>query len=370
MNRNTLAAAAGTLAVGATLAFAGSAHAAVEYSLTLTNPGNEGPNSPLAEAPLFAINNLGVPVGYAFSAGNDGQNRFATRGNDLQHLTIGNDVKNRNHETVAFDINDRGTTVGVGEATNLDTELGLGPERPFSWGAGDAVGQALNLFPGKSVEPHAVNNAGDIAGVTFPGNGVDGKENRTTAFVLNHGDTVTTLPTLAGGKFDKAADINESGVVVGSSDSGASATQNAVVWRNGVPTALGALPGGTFSAALKVNAVGAAVGISSSATSSQQAVAFAGGQVTNLSFPGAVAKAASINDSGTVVGWTGHDDQTGTAYRYQAGQVATLNSLIAPGSGYTLAIANDVNNAGQIVGIARQDAHPEHRVGFILTPIK
>ena len=128
MSRNKLAAVAGTVAVGATLAFAGSAHAAVEYSLTLTNPGNEGPNSQLAEAPLFAINNLGVPVGYAFSAINDGQNRFATRGNDLQHLTIGNDVKNRNHETVAFDINDSGTTVGTGEATNLDTETQLRPE--------------------------------------------------------------------------------------------------------------------------------------------------------------------------------------------------------------------------------------------------
>ena len=97
---------------------------------------------------------------------------------------------------------------------------------------------------------------------------------------------------------------------------------------------------------------------------------FSGGQVTNLNLPGTVTKASSINDSGTIVGWSGHDDQTGTAYRVQNGQVASLNSLIAPGSGYTLAIANDVNNAGEIVGIARQDAHPEHRVGFILEPIK
>jgi uncharacterized membrane protein len=368
MSRNKLAATAGTLVVGAALAFAGSAHAAVEYNLTLTNPGNEGPNSQLAEAPLFAINNLGVPVGYAFSAINDGQNRFATRGNDLQHLTIGNDLKNRNHETVAFDINDSGTTVGIGEATNLDTETQLGPNRPYVWGAGDTVGQALNIFAGKSAEPHAINNAGDIAGITFPGNGVDGKQNKTTAFVVDHSGALTTLPTLAGGKFDKAADINESGLVVGSSDTATSATQTAVAWRNGVPTALGVLPGGTFSAALKVNAAGTAVGISSSATSGQQAVMFSGGQVTNLNLPGTLAKASSINDSGTVVGWTGPNDQLGTAYRVQNGQVATLNSLIAPGSGYTLAIANDVNNAGQIVGIARQDAHPEHRVGFILTP--
>jgi probable HAF family extracellular repeat protein len=369
MSRNKLAAAAGTLAVGATLAFAGAAHAAVEYSLTLTNPGNEGPNSPLAEAPLFAINNLGVPVGYAFSSINDGQNRFATRGTDLQHLTIGSDLKNRNHETVAFDINDSGTAVGTGQATNLDTELGLGLERPFLWNAGNNIGQALNLFGGKSVEPHAVNNAGDIAGITFPGNGVDGKQDKTTAFVLDHSGTLTTLPTLSGGRFDKAADVNESGVVVGSSDSGTSATQHAVAWRNGAPSELGVLAGGTFSAALKVNATGTAVGISSSATSSQQAVMFAGGQVTNLNFPGLVSKASSINDSGTVVGWTGTNDGNGTAYRYQNGQITSLNSLIAPGSGYTLAIANDINKAGQIVGVARQDAHPEHRVGFILTPI-
>ena len=369
MNRNKLAAAAGTLVVGATLAFAGSAHAAVEYNLTLTNPGNEGPNSQLAEAPLFAINDLGVPVGYAFSALNDGQNRFATSGTGLQFLTIGNDAKNRNHETVAFDINDSGTTVGIGEATNLPTETALGPNRPFLWSPGNSVGQPLDIFAGKSAEPHSINNAGDIAGFSYPGNGVDGKSNKTTAFVLDHGGTLTTLPPLAGGKFDRAADINASGVVVGSSDSTGTTSQSAVVWRNGVPSALGTLPGGTFSAALKVNAAGTAVGVSSSATSSQQAVMFSGGHVTNLNLPGMLAKASSINDSGTVVGWTGPNDQLGTAYRVQNGQVATLNSLIAPGSGYTLAIANDVNNAGQIVGLARQDAHPEHRVGFILTPI-
>ena len=119
--------------------------------------------------------------------------------------------------------------------------------------------------------------------MSSPGNGVDGKQNKTTAFVLDHSGTLTTLPTLSGGKFDKAADINESGVVVGSSDTATSATQTAVVWRNGVPAALGVFPGGTFSAALKVNATGTAVGISSSATSGQQAVMFSGGQVTNQS---------------------------------------------------------------------------------------
>jgi probable HAF family extracellular repeat protein len=362
MRTINLAAAAGTLAAGAALAFAGPAHAATAYQLTLTNPPALSPDSPFQEAPLFAVNDSGVPVGSAFFPFNDGQDSVATRGLDLQPLTVGSDAKNRNHITTAFGINAGGAAVGYSQATNVaSTPSMLGPERPVVWDAGSAVGRALNLFAGQSVEPHAINGLGDVAGFTFPGNGEDtGNPNKTTAFVMDHTGTVTTLPPLVAGQPDKAADINGDGLVVGSSNLGDITHVHATAWRDGVATDLGVLPGGTFSAATKVNSAGTAVGFSGG-----QAVEFAGGQVTSL-FSG---KAESINDGGTVVGFTGTNSDNERAIRYQDGQAVDLNTLIAPGSGYTLLAANDVNDAGQIVGVARQDAHPSRQVGFLLTPL-
>jgi probable HAF family extracellular repeat protein len=105
-------------------------------------------------------------------------------------------------------------------------------------------------------------------------------------------------------------------------------------------------------------------------------VVFAGGTVTDLGFPtfgaGKDVAANAINDAGTIVG-TG-DLFTGTtvkprAIRYQAGHAVDLNTLIAPGSGFTLTRATDVNDAGQIVGTASPDAHPDQTVSYVLTPL-
>ena len=369
-HRTKLAAAAGTLAVGAALALAGSANAAVEYKLTITDPGPLDANSPFQQAPWLSINNLGTPVGSTFSTLNDGQGTFATRGTGLEKLTIGNDVKNRNHQTVAFDINDGGTAVGTAQQDTLDTELGLGPERPYLWSAGVSTGTPLNIFAGKSAQPQAINNGGDIVGESFPGNGVDGKEFKTTAFELTRTGTLLELPTLPGGRFAKAADIDETGTtIVGSSDLSTNINvQHATAWRNGVASDLGTLPGGTFSAAVKVNASGTAVGVSNGTSTGNTATIFAGGQVTSLG-AGSPSKASSVNDGGTVVGWSGTNDGNASGFRFKNGKLENLNTLIAPGSGYTLGVTNSVNNAGQIVGVARENAHPSHMVGFILTPI-
>ena len=362
MSRTKLAAAAGTLAVGAALALAGSAHAAVEYNLTLTNPELTSPNSPFTNAPLLAVNSAGTPVGTSFFGFNDGLNVTGTRGIGLTPLTVGNDAKNRNHDTQPFDINDNGAAVGYGQAVNQTTSpSGFGLERPVVWDAGSTVGRDLNILPGLSVEPHAIDNAGNVVGFSFKGNGFDtGNPNKTSAFVARPDGTVTTLPPLVAGQADKAADINASGIVVGSSNTSDISHAHATAWRNGVATDLA--PSSTFSAAVKVNSAGTAVGFSDN-----QAVSFANGQVTNLGF-GGFSKAESINDSGTIVGFSGTSTDNDRAIRYQNGTAVDLNTLIAPGSGYTLFIANDVNANGVIVGEARQDAHPTHMVGFVLTP--
>jgi probable HAF family extracellular repeat protein len=59
--------------------------------------------------------------------------------------------------------------------------------------------------------------------------------------------------------------------------------------------------------------------------------------------------AFGINGAGQVVGWSGtvNNDH---AFLYQDGNMIDLNSLIPPDSGWVFAIAQDINDKGQLVG--------------------
>jgi hypothetical protein len=48
-----------------------------------------------------------------------------------------------------------------------------------------------------------------------------------------------------------------------------------------------------------------------------------------------------------------------------AGQIVEPHAINGLFSGR----AESINDAGQIVGVARQDAHPSRQVGFLLTPL-
>jgi probable HAF family extracellular repeat protein len=82
----------------------------------------------------------------------------------------------------------------------------------------------------------------------------------------------------------------------------------------------------------------------------------------DLNVPGGSNVAHDINDSGQIVGWS-----AGRAYIYEDGVVTDLNTLIPAGSGLTLVQARGINNAGQIVGVARDAANRSHAV--LLTPV-
>ncbi len=73
--------------------------------------------------------------------------------------------------------------------------------------------------------------------------------------------------------------------------------------------------------------------------------------------------AHAINDNGVIVGRGGN----GHAFVYQNGQATDLNSLIAPGSGFTLLNADGINGSGVIVGTASNSTG--QTFGFELTPI-
>jgi probable HAF family extracellular repeat protein len=77
------------------------------------------------------------------------------------------------------------------------------------------------------------------------------------------------------------------------------------------------------------------------------------------------AKATGINSSGWVVGTAHGVDETSHAVLWQDGEIIDLNSLVE-GKGWTLFGAYDINDKGQIVGLASNSTTAS--AAFLLTP--
>jgi uncharacterized protein (TIGR03437 family) len=163
--------------------------------------------------------------------------------------------------------------------------------------------------------------------------------------LLWNGSTPQSLPVLTGFSNAIATSVNDSGVAAGLAFSidfslTANGSSHAVLFNNGAVTDLGLLPGGVSSAALGINNSGDVVGFNSSQppTFALQLAAYFGGS------------------SGT----------TYTAFIYSGGKMYNLNSQLTNGTGWQLSFANQINNAGQIVGTGLINGN-QH--AFLLTPV-
>jgi hypothetical protein len=344
---------ASVLGAGALLAAAGSAQAATEFKVEVseTQALDTGPQT----AGLNAISPLsGFTVGFArFWNDPDVQ---PTSGTFFRlGSTDGKDPFGKKHTGAALDVSFPGETVGYYQST-VD---GIRLRRPYDWGRGTTAPD-LGIFPGQNVELRSVDDNGNTVGVAYVDDGP------RTAFLHSPHGNLVILPAVTGGKTAEANDINGNGLVVGKSDGVATS------WPKGVATKLGTLAGATEGEALHSNFGGTAVGDVTMADGAHRAVVFSGGEATDLNFPtsgsGADVRANSINDSGTVVG-TGDVAGRTTAVIYRGGTVTDLNSLIPAGSGLTLLTAKDIDNDGNIVGVARLDSDPNGTVGYELRPI-
>jgi probable HAF family extracellular repeat protein len=77
--------------------------------------------------------------------------------------------------------------------------------------------------------------------------------------------------------------------------------------------------------------------------------------------------ATAVNASGQIVGWSrSADGSTSRAVLWQGGAIVDLNTLLPPGSGWTLTRAAAINDRGQIVGTGIHDGHVR---AFLLTPL-
>lgn len=229
-------------------------------------------------------------------------------------------------------INDNGQVIGVRSSPQTATF--------YIW----RNGRERKIFTGPGgLLVSGMNNKGQVVG---------GGEH---AFLWENGK-MTDLGTL-GGRRSLARAINIQGQVVGWSEITGSQTAHAFLWSNGEMKDLGTLPGFVGSNAASINDRGQVVGVVSDLANPQiqRAFLWQEGKMQDLLPIGAAGDwfRLKINNRGQVAGTElgGPDRRRG--FIWDAGKIQTLCGTSEIRSlGITACQINDMNDKGQIIGVA------------------
>ena len=238
---------------------------------------------------------------------------------------------------VARDINDAGDIVGSANAGG--TDLG----HAVLWANGGPAQDLGTLAVGFYSEAWGINNVGQVVGSSH----VNGGSFGVHAFLYTQeGGLVDLTPDSDTGY---AKDINDAGQVTGYKT--AFGGYHAFRWQAGTFVDLGVLPNFAHSFGYAINASGVVTGSSSSASGNSERLfrSIEGGGLQDLGGTGEHNVALGINASGQVVGATGQSNSRAVLHTDAAG-LRNLNTLIDPSLGWVLLAANDINDAGLIVG--------------------
>jgi probable HAF family extracellular repeat protein len=313
----------------------GSAYAG-EYQITDLETLPTGTSSTIYTP--FGLNDQGQVVGEAYTDASDRRAFLYSNGKMTDLGNLGST------DSIAYGINNQGQVVGVSSDSS-------GNLRPFLYSNGTMT--ALTFYPGTitSGTAYGINNTGKIAVTAL----------QPHAY-LYAGGTAKDLGVL-GGSFSYAYGINQLGQVVGMSDTG-TGFEHAFLYANGKMTDLGTLNGN--SRGLGVNLSGEVVGDSDVSPSRPHAFLYANGKMTDLgTLGGFTSTAYGINDAGQIVGTAENGFNENRAFLDSNGTMQDLNSLIDPGSGWTLVDARGINQSGQIIG---DGIYQGQEQAFLLTP--
>lgn len=196
-----------------------------------------------------------------------------------------------------------------------------------------------------------------------------------------------TLMPLAHDPDSAATAINNAGTAVGISGTcdvavGAYSARHAVVWTHGVPAKIPVFGGHGWNTPTSINNHGAITGFANQPNDivngqlQYQPVAFIaepGSRAHKIEpLPGDMFSAGdTVNDSGFLVGQSFGGPEGSRAFVWQNGETADMNDLIAGGDPLYLVYATDVNDAGEVVGVAcvvSGGSCTSSAVGFLAVP--
>src|SRR5882724_936761 len=281
-------------------------------------------------------------------------------------------------------INDRGEAVGLAETSVPDPDgedmCAFGTKltcRPFFWRDGHMM--ALPTLGGNNGQASAINNRGQIVGIsetTVQDSGCSpSKPGKIISPVFWKRGEVRALPTVAGDPDGFVQGINDRGQAVGSSGTCSNIATHAVLWENETAFELPNL-GHDGNDAYAINDHGQAVGYVSTTDGTTIVASLwqngARGAVTNLGIlPGdGAAFATGINNRGQVVGSTFNSAGWSRGFIWQDNVMTDLNTLIPADSNLFVIAASNINDRGQISGMAivRSGPDKDNIHAFLATP--
>jgi probable HAF family extracellular repeat protein len=281
-------------------------------------------------------------------------------------------------------INDHGEAVGFAETSVPDPDgedmCAFGTKltcRPFLWRHGHMT--ALPTLGGNNGQASAINNHEQIVGIsetTDPDPGcAPSKPGKIIAPVMWEKGKVRALPTVAGDPDGFVQGVNDKGQAVGASGTCTNVQLHAILWQNGTALPLPNL-GRAGSDAYAINDHDQIVGfVQSPDGSTIFASLWHNGAVRNLgTLPGDFAAfATGINNQGQVVGSTFDSTFSWShGFIWQDGVMTDLNTLIPADSNLFIIAASNINQSGQVSGMATVLSGPDKGKihAILLTPAK
>ena len=286
-------------------------------------------------------------------------------------------------------INDRGEAVGMSETSVPDPDgedfCAFGTKltcRGFYWRNGQMT--ALPTLGGNNAQAAAINNRGQIVGISETAVQDSGcpasKPGKIISPAFWEKGEVRPLPTVdfdpdgfVQGMNDQGQAVGFSGTCTGVATAPVSAN-HAVLWENDTAFELKGLGGQAGNAAYAINDHGQAVGYVTSADGSTivPSIWHDSGLTTLPILPGdGAAFATGINNRGQVVGSTFKSGNWSHGFIGQDGVVTDLNTLIPEDSNLFIVAASNINERGQISGMAQVLTGPNagkiHAI--LLTPV-